>query len=1180
MRRNSLPFTLACALIASIGFAAASAAPRPLPAFVTHAPTGISCDSTPFGRSVTFGVDAEYMDMLATSGSLNALDEYVLSADSPPLERVYSASLYPAALAGTTFLKAIGVDLDGDGREEIVTANRVTATGALRLGVFRRTAAPSAELIDTWESPQTFNTVDLAAGDFDGSNDRQQELAVLLRTTNPFGMRVFVLTGGAGGVIAQPDGVAAGTWDRPIAGIQNASVTAGDMLLDGRAQVVVVNDSGSGANLALNYHLLEYQPTTPALPIAAGDDEIGSTSFQSIVGFTYLADDTTTSPPIHDFLKLDADAGDVVDSAAAELVVHALFEDNSGGDANNYIGQRLHHFTPTRTGGVITSIGFANRGTGKEYDWSHIVQGQNANGIPSMEATIVDVDRVSPAEIVLVRSDPNKRLDVEAYKAKVDVTAGFDFEYANSPLTVHFLNRSTGAIVNYHWDFGDGTTLDGDPNPTHRYAQAGTYGVRLTVTGELGEISIWPDPNADPPQPPYSIDASGGTDPTGLDPSYLYKTILEPAYSGQYPVSSISDLAFVNVAAADMDKDGVAEIMTSTRDTTNHWVRSIWHLDDASNPGSFTGRHLVEDGDFSGITAADLVASDFDGDSVKATIGTDGCLQVVEPQVRQIAWLPPYFRALQADADMAASFGESISGGTSNEQNWGSYTSHDISAYVGVDIGVDSIGGKVSAKATAGYNYQAATGEIHSTENEQTLSQGWEMTHDEGLVVFDENTFNCYTYDLADATGPLPDSKARMCELFGHNGVTGDDARNWDTQIAAGGGAGPPAQWFPAQRDWANIALFRPVTSNVSLPPETPASKVTDGVFSGPGASNGGATVDDPYVQIDLGGVRAIANIRVSPSSGAAIDLQGYRVYASVTPFAGDGVPSGGGVRIFEPGTGDDMAYDRWNIWTRAGTAPFAPMQARYIRLQHPGPATLNVAEVQVFGDVHVEPPDYPIAICDPQAADGFFNAKVWDKVHGQFQSIEVHGDLLWTGTNFTPQNFPGGCSNTNGLLHAAIWDTILIGGSATANWDLSSETTNLIGQTTSFDSSYRVGAELDVEAGFIATVTAGAAYEFSLGVTEENTTSTYWGRGLQIAGAMGGFDDASLVNACKYNTRPYAYRLVDRSNTGYAHEIYVVDYVVTDGGQGEGALTAWHRDNVPLACLGIIDEIFASGFD
>ncbi len=165
--------------------------------------------------------------------------------------------------------------------------------------------------------------------------------------------------------------------------------------------------------------------------------------------------------------------------------MHALFEDGSGDPGNNYIGQRLHHFRPTRSGDVITSIAFASRGTGMEYDWSHIVQGQNANGMPTFEATIADVDRVSPAEIVLVRSDPNSRLDVEAYKAKVDVAADFDFEYTDD-LTLHFISRSTGAIVNYHWDFGDGLDPRYRSEPDVPISQRMTsFPVTLTVTGSL-----------------------------------------------------------------------------------------------------------------------------------------------------------------------------------------------------------------------------------------------------------------------------------------------------------------------------------------------------------------------------------------------------------------------------------------------------------------------------------------------------------------------------------------------------------------------------------------------------------------------------------------------------------------------------------------------------------------------
>jgi hypothetical protein len=105
--------------------------------------TDIGCDNTPFGRRVTLGGEAEAIDMIAASG-FNAFDEYQPAVDPepPPLTRTIRGGLFPADLAGTTFVKAVSVDLDGDGADEVVTANKVTGSNALRLGVFRRSGAP------------------------------------------------------------------------------------------------------------------------------------------------------------------------------------------------------------------------------------------------------------------------------------------------------------------------------------------------------------------------------------------------------------------------------------------------------------------------------------------------------------------------------------------------------------------------------------------------------------------------------------------------------------------------------------------------------------------------------------------------------------------------------------------------------------------------------------------------------------------------------------------------------------------------------------------------------------------------------------------------------------------------------------------------------------------------------
>jgi subtilisin family serine protease len=49
------------------------------------------------------------------------------------------------------------------------------------------------------------------------------------------------------------------------------------------------------------------------------------------------------------------------------------------------------------------------------------------------------------------------------------------------PLTVYFTNTTIGATTNLVWDFGDGSTASGVPNPTHTYTNLGTYNVTLTA---------------------------------------------------------------------------------------------------------------------------------------------------------------------------------------------------------------------------------------------------------------------------------------------------------------------------------------------------------------------------------------------------------------------------------------------------------------------------------------------------------------------------------------------------------------------------------------------------------------------------------------------------------------------------------------------------------------------------
>jgi len=53
------------------------------------------------------------------------------------------------------------------------------------------------------------------------------------------------------------------------------------------------------------------------------------------------------------------------------------------------------------------------------------------------------------------------------------------------PLTVSFVDQSTGSPTSWSWDFGD-TTTSTDASPSHTYTTPGTYSVSLTATGPQG----------------------------------------------------------------------------------------------------------------------------------------------------------------------------------------------------------------------------------------------------------------------------------------------------------------------------------------------------------------------------------------------------------------------------------------------------------------------------------------------------------------------------------------------------------------------------------------------------------------------------------------------------------------------------------------------------------------------
>lgn len=1268
-RSIALAFTLAAAL----------------PFSAAHAIEPIDCDTTPFGTSNLMLGDAEFMSLHNGSTPANTFAEYRLprGAETDALVEVYASPLIPNGLpVGAYSLDATDVDLDGDGRDEIAVAyGAPPGLGKIVIGVFQRTPGftPSAQLTDTWMldlnaegTGMATLSVELEAGDFSGTSGLQQQLALKWRSLSgpdDGHMNVIVLTGGADGSINEPDNNWAGRWENN--GVHGeSSLTHGDVLLDGRDQLIVV--SGTGQNLYT--YVLEFNApgahVNSGLPIAVGDTAIGSVEFSSSIAT--FADDAFVSPDSFfncpnascvetvfatgSPYRVVANAGNLVDTAADELLVLLSFPGqtelrDAGGalqasTVGTLLGQRLLHFSPTRAapGADVSAINLVSSGPGRDFDSSQILGARVANpttgGLPTGEATTEAFDATlgpvfgaKTEQLALTRVVDNfgdDQLEVSAYAAAVRLQAGFTFDVLEGlgPFPAKFTSTATGDVVSHHWDFGDGSSSVAE-NPSHNYNATGLYTVNLTVTDSAGKQSSYST----------QLQINGTVSHGGQTEIYTYEMARTPQVSAATstlvenpsPLITITHYnRFINasrprIQVRDMDRDGLAEIMTSAQsvreiktvnigtgqNTSDYQAtiwRSLWSLDASQIPALLTQAHARE------VTASaplippglpftwsSLVASDFDGDSVHATIGTQ-CGAVYEPQLRNLIWMPPFFSALQTQSlgngYMSASFGNQQTSGSSIENRSGSTTGHSVSAYVGVKAGTSdtyAVQFETTLKATAGHDWQSAKGEIHGEESEQSYSEGQSATQGDALLVSEGNSAFCYSYDVVQSSGPVPDSAMRMCEMA-FTERNAQTAEIWNAQFVYGQTV---PNWMPVQRDWASLALFVPPSSSIPFQSGRELDKATDGLFSTAATS---VSTTNPYLDIDLGAVKPIEAIRIFPAANvdadngtlvtplaftlAALDLQGFHVYVSATPFDGAQVPGGAGVYEFAPPTESGLVYDRWNIMAR--DAAFNPLPVRYIRLQHPEQteALINISEIQVFASTHSEPPAYPQAVCQPAAGTGYFLARVWNAQADGYQNIEERGEMMWAGTNAA--NTPTGvllgngdaCINHAGIRQTTIWNNLRIGNPGITNsWDSTSNTSQTVGSYGSFESTTRVGAEVEMELGnkWVQAV-AGLSYEYSFGVTRDKQSVSYWGNGLQIGGSVGGFDNEhqNLVMPCGYFPHPYAYRLTDRGSVNYAHDLYVVDYIVQQPTNG----SAWQRGSVPLECYGQDDTIFADDFD
>lgn len=148
-----------------------------------------------------------------------------------------------------------------------------------------------------------------------------------------------------------------------------------------------------------------------------------------------------------------------------------------------------------------------------------------------------------------------------------DLIANFTITPGANPLNCTFHDNSSNIPTSWSWDFGDGNTST-EQNPTHKYADAGTYTVILTVTNANGvtntttqTITVTKDTTA----PTVTANPAGGSINSSktvtLTPSEnatIYYTLngttpnaSSSVYNGPINITATTTLKYIAVDASD-----------------------------------------------------------------------------------------------------------------------------------------------------------------------------------------------------------------------------------------------------------------------------------------------------------------------------------------------------------------------------------------------------------------------------------------------------------------------------------------------------------------------------------------------------------------------------------------------------------------------------------------------------
>lgn len=618
----------------------------------------------------------------------------------------------------------------------------------------------------------------------------------------------------------------------------------------------------------------------------------------------------------------------------------------------------------------------------------------------------------------------------------------------------------------------------------------------------------------------------------------------------------------MDTAVGDLNRDGYAEIVISLDDGRGLELLFVDHEMLGTNNLPFGHWVNLDPTNLTSTTA--LALGDQDNNTLKGVYapnaGTPGdCRPITERRITAAIFTPPYWQNIQLPQNSRGAIGRTVSQNQGVESAYTYERSHSLSGYIGA--GVSGQYGPVSFESNVRFTAEEtySKSETHGS-GVYTSTTEFVQTFDESpFVTFEESYYDCYSYQVQENSVPVTDTTSvRNCEFL-ETVKSSAALPSWETTygpLSAVARANEALSWSPLVRDWASLALFR--RDFVTQSSGSNAALAIDGDLSGVLAAMTATNQENnPWWEVDLGQSERLTKIRLwgladrstcQDRIACPAMLTDVYVFVSDAPFASN-EPTVllNDADVYHTSLADispalptiTSTFPTGQVTTlQTLDGNLLPINGRYIRVQIARDnAILSLAEVQVFGDNHVEPDRYPLAARDPLANDDFFQVQLYDpyeaNLNEQYKWIDVRGNLLWQWSD-------------SPLAH-------LIGpGGTTVEWALSQEAGG--SQLASFAESHNttVGVEFDLTVGVLAQVQVGGGVQFGTGITQEDAFTTSWGEAFNMGGYVEGFPSEygqpTWLLDCRYRVRPYFYELTEESTFGVTTGFNVLEYTVPVG--------------------------------